>query len=117
VLPAFDGNKSWRGAAAVAARARPGAPLYEAGFTDPSVLWWFRSDRVGLLGNAAYAETARVLAPGAPPAVVIVKGKFWAERARRALPADRAILDRAVVLWRDEIGGGEQLVLSNAPAR
>ena len=115
VMPTIGRQKSFAGAAAVAARERPGAPLFEAGFTDPSVLWWFRRDRLTLLGNAGYAATARALAWDAPPAVVLVRAKFWDARARRATPEALRVLDRAAVLWRDEVGGGEHLLLSNAP--
>ena len=117
VLPVFDAQKTYAGAALVANRERPRAPLFEAGFTDPSALWWFRRDRIGMLGNEGYAATARVLDPDAPPALVLVKGKFWRERAVHAKPDDVSVLDRAVVLWRDAVGGGEFLLLGNAPAR
>lgn len=115
VLPVFDAQKSLAPAAAAAERERPGAPLYMAGFTDPSVLWWFHRDRIGILGNAAYDATARVLDPQAPAAVVLVRGKFWRERASRAPEAARSVLDRAVVLWRGDVGDVAHVLLGNAP--
>ncbi len=115
VMPTIGAQKSFAPAAEVAARERPGAPLFGAGFTDPSVLWWFHRDRMTVLGNTGYAEAARALAADAPPAVVLVKGKFWDARKTAASPATLEALERAVVLWRDEVGGGEFLLLSNAP--
>ncbi len=115
VLPVFDAQKSFAGAAIVANRERPAAALHQVGFTDPSVLWWFKRDRIGMLGNAGYAEAARVLAPEAAAAVVLVKGKFWRERRKNATAEALHVLDRAIVLWRDDVGGGEMWLLGNAP--
>lgn len=113
VFPVFDAQKSYAAAAAVLARERPHATLYEAGLNDPSVLWWFHRDRVELLGNGAYDATARVLDPAGPSAVVLVKGRFWRERATAASEAQRRVLDAATVLWRDDLAGEEMLLVAN----
>ena len=115
VLPVIGQQKSFGGAAIVADRDRPGAPLYEAGFTDAEVLWWFHRDRIGMLGDSGYAETAKVLDPEGAPAVVLVKGKFWRERGTNAPHEALRVLDRAIVLWRDDVGSQEMLLLGNAP--
>lgn len=50
-----------------------------------------------------------------PPVVVLVKGKFWRERATNAPHEALRVLDRAIVLWREDVGSQEMLLLGNAP--
>lgn len=115
VAPRLEVQKSFGPEAVAVLHERPDARFYEAGFTDPSVLWWFHRDRVVMLGDTAYAATAKVLDAEAAPAVVLVSGKFWRERGTNAPPEARGALDRAVVLWRDQVGSREMLLLGNAP--
>lgn len=114
VMPAFDPWKSFASAARAGERAAPQAPLAIWGFSDASVLWSFPHRGLSPLGTVAYREAARVLAPTAPPVLVLAKEKTWRERDRRASPEDRAVLDRARILWAQPVGGIRYLLLTNA---
>jgi 4-amino-4-deoxy-L-arabinose transferase-like glycosyltransferase len=115
VVPAFDPWKSFAWAAAEGERAAPGAPLASAGFADASVLWGFRRDRLLQLGNRHEAAAAELLAPGAPQRLLLAKAKHWREGIERAAPAQRAVLERARVLWERPIGGTRFVLVTNAP--
>lgn len=113
VLPAFDRFKTFEAPARAAHDARPGAPLAIWGFSDPSVAWWFRRERVARLGVHTFAEAADALRAGAPPTLVLAKTKTFAGRARRAAPEARAALDAARVVWEGQVGGTGYVVLTN----
>ena len=116
VLPAFDRWKSFDAAAAAGAAARPDAALAIWGFSDRSVLWWFPHRRLEHLGVHTYDRAAAALAPDAPPVLVLAKAKNHRERVRRATPADRAVLDRARVVWEGPVGGTTYVLLTNGDA-
>ena len=116
VLPPFDPAKSLAPAAAVARREAAGAAFSVAGTSDLSPLWSFGPegfDRAGVLDDLP--ALARALAPDAPRAVVLVKGRFWTDRATLADPATAAALDRVRVLWERRVSGYTWHLLTNAP--
>ena len=116
-LPRFDPAMSLADAAVVAHREVPGAPISYAGTADNSALtlWSMGVPRVGRIDDPT--TLAKTLAADAPPALVLVKGRFWTDRAdasQGALPANLAVLDRARVLWERRVGGDTWHLVTNA---
>ena len=99
VLPAYDPAKSTREVARVVNAQPRDVGFAVAGTSDLTALWNVDRARADRLDVDALPAA---LTPGAPPRVVLLKGKTWDE----ALEGPRGTaLRRARVLWRGAVGG------------
>ena len=114
-LPRFDPAMSFADAATVAKREAPLASYAYAGTADPSSLWAMGFSRATQI--VEYAPLVARLAPDAPKALVLAKGRFWTDRTnpqRKVAAADLAALERVRVLWERRVGGETWHLLTNA---